>query len=278
MLSVLLTATLLTGFAHAKKAPKTPPPPIVGWHHEEGWKGDCYYPKDWSTLGEGDKRAARADTLAQMKTQWVGERDDGVNFDANVVGDVEQTLWGLPVKIEAVSKANLDLCMAAMKSGDTSAWQTWMGSLNGNLNVGECNKPLVYTTFDYLDIGVGWQRPVAMCKGNKAHIFGTLSDRYRVTDKGEWITLDGTKEQAIGNDWPCNIEGCTVGKLVGKFTTDSGIETLFPIGGETTYEAPENGTLMYTINDTTWYDNRWFSNGRVDDHAAVTIEPAGGLQ
>ena len=278
MLTVLLPATLLPGSAHAKTAPKAPPAPIQGWHHEEGWKGDCYYPKDWESLGEGDRRAARADTLAAIKGQWVGERDDGVNFDSNVVDDVENTLLGLPLKIEAVATKNLELCKAAMPTGDTSAWTSWMGSLNGNLNVGECNKPLVYTTFDYLDIGVGWQRPVSMCKGDVAHIFGTTSDRYRVTEKGEWMTIDGSAEQAIGNDWPCNIEGCTVGKLVGKFTTDSGVETLFPIGKERTVEAPENGTMMYTINDNTWYDNRWYSNGRIDDHAAVTIEPAGGLQ
>ncbi len=278
MLSALVVATLTSGLAHAKKAPKAPPAAIVGWHHEEGWKGDCYYPKDWAALGEGDRRAGRADALAAMKTQWTGGRDDGVNFDSNVVDDVETTLLGLPVKIEAVATKNLELCKAAMVSGDTGAWASWMGSLNGALNVGECNKPLAYTTFDYLDIGTGWQRPVSMCKGDVAHVFGTTSDRYRVSDKGEWMTIEGSKEAAIGNDWPCNIEGCTVGKLVGKFTGESGVELLFPIGAELTFQAPEPGVLMYTINDTTWYDNKWYSNGRIDDHAAVTIEPAGGLQ
>ncbi len=277
MIYALLATLVFSGFADAKKS-KTPPPPIVGWHHDEGWKGDCYYPKDWATLGEGDKRAARADTLAAMQTQWSGGRDDGVNFDANVLDDVNTTLLGRPTKIEDVSRQNLDLCVAAMKTGDMSAWTAWIGSLNGKLNVGECNHPLVTTRFDYLDIGTGWQGATNVCKGDKAHIFATAKDQYRITEKGAWINVEGTKDPAVGADWPCNIENCTVGKLVGKFTSESGVEVLFPIGADYTFEAPENGTLYYTINDTTWYDNKWYSNGRIEDHAAVTIEPAGGLQ
>ncbi len=278
MLSALITVTLLSGLAHAKKAPKTPPAPIQGWHREEGWAGDCFYPKDFASLGEGDRRAARADTLAAIKTQWTGGRDDGVTFDENVVEDVDMTLLGLPAKIEAVSKENLTLCTTAMQTKNMGAWEAWMGSLNGKLNEGECNTPLVYTTFDYLEIGNGWQRPVSMCKGDIAHIFGTSQDRYKISEKGEWMNIDGSKEVAIGSEWPCNIEGCTIGKLVGKFTGESGVELLFPIGVDKIFEAPENGVLMYTINDTTWYDNKWYSNGRIDDHTAVTIEPSGGLQ
>lgn len=277
MIHAFLAAFLFSGMAHAKKA-KAPPPPPEGWHHEEGWKGDCFYPKDFNALGEGDKRAARADTLAAMQSQWTGGRDDGVSFDSNVVDDVNNTLLGTPVKIEAVAKDNLALCQAAMKTGDVSEWTTWMGGLNGRLNVGECNHPLHSTRFDYLDLGTGWQGAVAMCKGNKAHIFATVQDRYRITEKGEWINVEGTNDPAVGAEWPCNIEKCTIGKLVGKFVGESGVEQVFPIGANGTFEAAENGILYYSLNDTTWYDNKWYSNGRIDDHAAVTIEPAGGLQ
>ncbi|MSP56418.1 MAG: hypothetical protein EXR69_12565 [Myxococcales bacterium] len=277
MIYPLLAALALSGPADAKKS-KAPPPPPQGWHHEEGWKGDCYYPKDYATLGQGDKIPARADALAAMKTQWTGGRDDGVNFDSNVVEDVDTTLLGLPVKIEATSRENLDLCKVAMQSGDMAAWGSWMGGLNGRLNVGECNNPLSATRFDYLELGVGWQGAAALCKGDTAHIFATVQDRYRITEKGAWINVDGTEEPAVGADWPCNIERCTVGKLVGKFTGESGVELVFPIGASANFEAPESGVLVYSINDTTWYDNKWYSNGRIDDHAAVTIEPAGGLQ
>lgn len=274
----MLSLLLFAAFAHAKKAPKTPPPPIEGWHHEEGWKGDCYYPKNFAALGEGDRRSARADTLAAIKSQWDGGRDDGVSFDTNVTDAIQETLWGRPEKIEGMSKQNLEQCVAAMKSGDTSGWTTWIGGLNGRLNAGECNTPLDQTVFDYLDLGVAWQRPVPMCKGDKAHIFGTVKDKYRLSDKGPWITIEGTADAAVGEDWPCNLEGCTQGKLVARFTGESGVQVLFPVGGDAHFEAPENGTLMFSINDTTWYDNKWFTNGRIDDHAAITVEPAGGLQ
>src|SRR5436853_393130 len=81
---------------------------------------------------------------------------------------------------------------------------------------GECNTPLTYTMFDYLDIGKSWQRAIPLCKGNKAHIVATAKDRYRISDTGAWINVEGdTAQRATQADFPCNIEGCFVGMLVG---------------------------------------------------------------
>jgi len=270
----MLTLIAFIGLAEAKKAPKAPPPPPVGWHREEGWKGDCYYPPDFATKLESDRKLARQQALEAMKSQWLGGRDDGVTLDENVVDDVETTLLGRPVQIEAVSKQNLEQCVAFMKGGDVEAWRVWIGGARGRLTAGECMQPLTYTVFDYLDIQHPWQRPVPLCKGDKAHIWGTVSDKYRVSADGEWITVTGTAERATGSDYPCNIEGCMVGMLVAKFTSDSGVETVFPVGAGVNYEAPENGTLTYQINDYTWFDNKWFKSSTIEDKAAITIAPA----
>jgi hypothetical protein len=40
------------------------------------------------------------------------------------------------------------------------------------------------------------------------------------------------------------------------------------------FEAPENGTFSFMINDTTFYDNDWRSQGTITDHTAVTVSPA----
>lgn len=269
----MLTWLLLVGLAEAKKAPKAPPAPPVGWHREEGWKGDCYYPPDFGKMLEGDRKMARQEALAAMKSQWLGGRDDDITFDEYVVDGVETTLLGRPTQIEAVSVQNLEQCQAAMKSGSSAEWVSWLGGLSSKLTAGECLQPLTYQLFDYLDITRSWQRPIVMCKGNKAHVWATEKDRYRLSDTGEWINVNGTAEKALGADYPCNIEGCTVGMLVGKFTTDAGVETVFPIGTDTVYTAPENGVLTWSINDTTWYDNKYFKTN-IEDRTAITVEPA----
>lgn len=270
----MLTLLLFTDLAEAKKPKGPPPPPPMGWHKEEGWKGECWFPAEYDKLLEGDRKLARQKALEQMKVQWSGGKDEALSFDAGVIDDVETVLLGRPVAIENVSRTNLEKCLSVMKDGkDAGDWQSWLATLPSSLTAGECNVPLTYTLFDYLDIGHGWQRPVHICKGNIAKITTTVKDKYRITDKGEWITSEGTTEKAIAADFPCNIEGCTVGMVVGKFVTDAGVETVFPIGGGTVFTAPEHGTLYYSVNDTTWYDNKWFKSANVEDKTAITIEP-----
>jgi hypothetical protein len=260
--------------AKPKKSKGPPPPPPQGWHREEGWKGDCYYPKNYETLGEGDRKISRQEALEAMKSQWSGAREDGVSFDAGKVEDLETVLLGRPTQIESVSRSNLEFCQAVMKGGDTTAWQSWLSGLPAKLTEGECTSPpLTYTVFDYLDIGKSWQRPIGLCQGDKARIVATTKDKYRISDSGAWINVEGNGTRAAGADWPCNLEGCTEGMLVGKFVTDSGIETIFPIGAETTFTAPEHGTISYSINDTVWYDNKFFKSSTIEDRTAITIEP-----
>jgi len=270
MLSLLLAVSL----AEAKpKKTKAPPPPPQGWHREEGWAGDCYYPIDYATMGEGEKKMARQTALEEMKKQWEGAREDGVTFDANLIDEVDTVLLGRPTNIEAISRGNLEQCIALRKGGDLGAWQSYLSGLPAKLTAGECLQPLTYTLFDYLDIGKSWQRPVGLCKGDKAHVVASAKDKYRITDTGAWITVEGDGTKATSAEFPCNLEGCTGGMLVGKFVTDSGVETVFPIGTEITFVAPEHGTISFSINDTIWYDNKWFKSATIEDRTSITIEP-----
>lgn len=260
--------------ADAKK-PKVVPPPVNAWGHETGWKADCFFPADFATLPEGDRRMARQRALEEMKTQWLGSREDDVKFEERVVDDVETTLLGRPQLIETVAAANLEQCKAYMKGGSVEAWRGWLSVLSGQLTAGECLVPLTYTLFDYLDVGRPWQRPTTICKGDRAHITGTVSDKYRIVDGGPWINVLGDPEQkAIGAEYPCNIEGCFVGMLVGKFQGDDGIAITFAIGADKVFVAPSNGELSWSINDTTWYDNKYFKSANVEDRVAVTLQPA----
>lgn len=271
----MLSMLVLAMTAEAKK-PKVPPPPPVGWAREANWKGDCYFPPDFGKMLEADRKMARASTLDQMKAQWLGQREDGVSFDPNVVDSVETTLLGRPTNIEDVAAKNLEYCKAVMLGGGTDSWASWLGGLTSKLTAGECLRPLTYTLFDYLEIGSGWQRPITLCQGNKAHISATTKDRYRVRDDGPWINAEGdsTRPTVNSNSLPCNIENCFEGTLTGRFVTDAGVETIFVIGTDAVYVAPENGTLYYGINDDTWYDNKYFKSATIEDRTAITVEPA----
>lgn len=270
----MLSWLFVISLAEAKKPKGPPPPPPVGWVQETGWTAHCYYPADFSKLAIGDRRGERQKALEAMKSQWSGGRDDGISFDADAIESVETVLLGLPEKIEAVAAANRDKCVEAMKTGNTESWGSWVKTLDRSLMAGECVKPLDYTMFDYLEITSGWQRSVPMCKGNKAHIVATSKDRYRISNNGPWINADGDPAiVATGSEWPCNMEGCKAGMLIGKFTSDSGVETIFAIGVEKWFTAPENGTLSWQINDSTWYDNAWFKSATIEDRTAVTVSP-----
>lgn len=276
----MLTMLLLVMNAEARK-PKAPPPPPVGWGKEEGWTGDCYFPKDWSTMVEVDRRMARSAVLNELKTQWSGARDDGVSIDPGVVESLENVLMAKPQSIETVAATNLEQCRAFRLAGNSeaalAAWEGWLRSLPGQLTKGDCTKPLTYTMFNYLDINIGWQQPVVMCKDNRARITATVADKYRTADSAPWHTAAGDTAAPRTNDpqYPCTgNELCFPGTLLGRFVTDEGVEIVFPIGTEATFRAPENGQLYLSINDYSWYDNRYFKSASIEDRVAVTIEPA----
>ena len=270
---MLLLLTL--SIAEAKK-PKAPPAPADNaWGQEADMKGQCLYPADYEKLPDGERKQARQAALEAMTLQWRGSREDGVQFEERVVEGLEITLLGRPELVEQVSRSNLDQCKAFMKGGTMEAWQGWLLPLASKLMAGECASPLIDTMFDYLEITRAWFRSVTVCQGDRVHVNATLKDRYRISDSGEWITVEGVPgERAIGADYPCNIEGCMVGMLVGKFTGDDGVETLFPIGANHTFTASGNGQLSWSVNDTTWYDNKYFKTAAFEDRVALTIEPA----
>lgn len=283
---------LSLSIAEAKKPKAPPPPPVNAWGKEEGMKAECFYPADYERLADGDRRLARQAAVEAMTQQWRGARpdakarkaggaddqsmvDDGVQMEESVVEGLETTLLGRPELIEEVSRANLEQCKAYMKGGTLDSWKGWLIPMSSKLLAGECTSPLIDTMFDYLEITRPWYRSLTICKGDRVHVNATLKDRYRITDKGEWITVEGVPgEKAIGADYPCNIEGCMVGMLVGRFVSDDGVEITFPIGADYTFTAANNGKLSWTVNDSTWYDNKYFKSAAFEDRVALTIEPA----
>ncbi len=270
--------SILTLFACGPKNVEEAPPP-VGWQSEEGWTGACYYPPDFAELQEKEgltsRKLARQNGLYTAIGQWRGERGDGVSINDNVITDVETALLGFPEQIEDMLQKNLGYCKQVMGAGgSTGEWSSWLSSLPGQLMEGVCMQPLDYTLFDYLDIGREWQLEVPVCEDDVVSISGTLSDQFRISEDGDWITVEGDlNTPAVGAEYPCNIEGCYAGQLIARFTSDDGIENIFPVGGGITWTAPAHGLISVRINDTTFYDNTWFQSGSIIDHAGITIGP-----
>lgn len=245
--------------------------PIVGWHQEEGWRGACLYPPAFEPLGPGDRKLARQDVLKSMMSQWRGDRDDGVRFDADQVEKLETVLLGTPDLIEAVSLDNLARCKEAMSSGEMGLWSRWLRDAPARLTEGHCRTaPLDYQLFDYLDIGIGWQIPAGVCKGDRVQINASTQDEYRIEDKGKWINADGDRDRpSHGLNVPCNFQGCFAGMVIGRFTADSGAVEIFPIGTGTVFEAREHGRIDVQINDDTWFDNEYRVVGTIGHHTAI---------
>jgi hypothetical protein len=264
-----------------KKAPDSTKK-IVGWHVENADTGfACYYPPDFAALGEGEKIAARAATLDEMKSQWLGKRGDGISFDESRTDDIDTVLLGSPEKIEKVANDNLAHCLELAKAsttsggGDATAWQTWFTALPATLTAGECMAHFDVQMFDYLEIGSGWQRDVSLCAGDKVIITASTNDYYRITENGPWINAAGDPDQpTTGSEWPCNLEGCFAGMFIVRFTTQAGVETIYPAGLELDFQAPENGTISYRINDETFFDNKYRQKGSLIDKTAIQIAAA----
>lgn len=273
MLGLSMSVLVLSSCGPKDTTPAAPP---VGWHQEEGWRFACYHPPDYAQLNEMSRRQARADVLAEMRRQWAGERDDGVSLGEDETTEIETVLLGRPEKIEAISQENLTQCKQVAANGASQdAWMSWIASLPGKLTDGECLRPLDFTMFDYLDIGVGWQRALSICQGDRIRISGTDKDRYRISDKDPWINVAGdTSQPTVGGEWPCTLQGCFAGQLILRFVSESGVENIYPVGSELIFTAPEHGEISYRINDATFYDNVWYQKGSMTDHTAIEISPA----
>jgi hypothetical protein len=250
-----------------------------GWFTEEGWAGSCYAPVDFEKLeaveGMAARRMMRSDVLDQMLSQWRGEREDGISFPVRVVQDGETVLLGHSNDIETVGMDNLARCKETMASGNSGGWEQWLRNLPEVLTEGECLNPLTYTLFDYLDLGIAFHLNVPLCPGDAAVISATKGDRYRIEDNGKWINAEGDPDRPTHAevDFPCNTEGCYAGMLMGRFTAESGIESIFPIGTKAVFRATEQGTLSIGINDHVFYDNSWYKSGGIVDHTGIEVSP-----
>lgn len=280
LLVVLVAALILPGVALAGKKPKKKKKgkedaaPPVGWFAEDGWMGECYGPPDFASLASGPRRMAWQETRNALMQQWQGQKGDGVKFDDKVVTNLETALLGKPERIEQVAVENLAHCKAAMAGKGAGEWQRWISALPGKLTEGDCpTAPMDYTLFDYLSIGSDWHIPVHVCKDDHVRIQASSGDMFKLSDDGPWINVEGDASQPASGDLPCTIEGCVRGQLVMRFTAQSGVQTILPVGTTRDFRAPEHGRIDLMINDDSFFDNVWKVERGIEHHTSIEYSP-----
>ena len=248
---------------------------IEGWHAEEGWAGQCYYHKNFATLGRGDVYEARQASMDAMMSQWRGERNDGIQFDEEKIIELETTILGNISLLDTVASQNLKQCIDHFSgTAGPQDWQNWFWGINGILTEGDCKSPpLTYTLFDYLDVGKGWQIPAPVCQGDQVTVSGSTIDYYRVSDDSPWVNVAGdTNTRATGDEYPCTLEDCFVGTLIMRFTDEAGNETVYAVGESYRFTAPAHGKIEVRVNDDTFYDNVFKKEGAMIHHTSIEYD------
>ena len=262
------------------KKPAEPEKPKEGWNQEPESSVFCYYPPSFSSLSEFDRKEALGAAFDAMISQWKGERQDGISMSGELIESVEIIMLGDMSKVEGVARDNLSYCKqyAANKSA-INPWKEWFSGLPSKLRMGECDHHFSYIVPSAdVEIDVDWEptepAQFRICKDDKIRVRASSADRFQLEEGGPWITVEGNPEVSTAGSTthPCNTEGCLEGQLILRFKSDT-MEEIVPIGTDGTYTAPDSGLIYYGINDDSFYNNKWYMENGVIEHATVRIEP-----
>jgi len=130
-----------------------------------------------------------------------------------------------------------------------------------------------YTLYDYLSINHDWQIPVQVCAGDRFTVHGTPADYYQIERGGVFINVLGDPSGTDVSGLPCNVEGCLRGMLIMRFTGESGVQQVLPVGDTREFLAPEHGRVDVMINDDSMSDNLYKVERGVEHHTGIEYKP-----
>ena len=105
---------------------------------------------------------------------------------------------------------------------------------------------------------------------------GTDGDYYQIEAGGPFINVAGDPSQKATSALPCNVEGCIKGQLIMKFTSDSHVSQVIPVGIGVEFLVPEHGQIEVMINDDNLSDNKFKVEKGLEHHTGIEVKPAGG--
>ena len=278
---VTVTMALLAPAATAKrkKADEPPPPEPGAWFDYHGVQ--CYNPPVFdSTQNEPKRRVMRQEAMEEMLRLLRGEVNEQIVLDEYKIDAWETDFLGKPTGIEPFVISGVGQCKAYAEGElGLAAYSSWLIAGGDRATEGDCSNPLTYELHQNMTVQDGWQVRRHMCKDDQVLIETTTSNKYTVDDTGDfdttpWINPDGdpTRPEA-GDGYPC--PHCPVGAVVYKFEFDdktvaTDIQTL---GTRKEFVAPSNGSISFTVNDVTYYDNKFHEANGVIDYLPLSIYP-----
>ena len=296
LLLVLLTLGLMAAPAFAgkkgkknKKKKGVEEPPPTG----ELFVGNmpCYAPPDFGALSEGNRRMERQKGYQAVNKLVTGVAvgQDGTTLESYKLEDddydyFERAFLGRPQLLDDWLGENYKKCQAVgNKKLKQAEYFTYLRQIGRQLESDECYRPLDYEWHDFLDIGAGWQRRVHICKGDKILIEGTNAEngQFTIADTGKmanntFLTVEGDPAVPQAGDAGIVAE-LPHGALVMRFAAeDDSYEKYYKIGFRAEFEAPDHGFLSFTINDNTYYDNKFRDVRGAIDYLGVDIYPSEG--
>jgi len=282
ILVTLIAVALCAPVAHAKKKKKKEEAPKIEpgtWYDYHGTQ--CYNPPDFaSEQNEPKRRMLRQNAMDEMMKLLKGEINEQIVVEERKIDAWETDFLGKPKAIEPFVAENLTECKK-FADGELGlgAYVKWLAGGGKRATAGDCVNPLQYELHQNLTVQEGWQVRRHMCKDDQVLIETTRDNKYTVADTGDydttpWITPEGDPTQPeAGPDYPC--PQCPVGAVVYRFEfDDDSKETLLgTLGPELEFKAPGHGYISFTVNDQTYYDNRFHEDKGVIDYLPLSIYP-----
>lgn len=283
VLLVVVALAFMGGPALAKKKKKKKgeedAPPPVGETMVGDWK--CYGPPDFANLNTGQVRMARSDALIYLQALTKGEVMEGFKITGESLQYFETAFLGRPALLDDWLQTNFEWCSAVGKGKKKpSEYLAYMQGIGKELEAGQCYKPLDYEYHNFMDVSAEWQFRIHVCKGDQLLIESTGEEngQYTIADTGKmkdnvFITAEGDPNvPEAGELGP--VPELPHGALVMRYEAEDGTFTKYvKVGNRLEWVAEDHGYISFTVNDLTYFDNKFRDLKGAIDYLGLDIYP-----
>lgn len=268
----------LPGCAGTSTAKKSPVEPVYGF--VEVGEHTCFAAPLTGELSATDERRVKRESLSSAMSHWRGEVDPSIKFGAGALSELEDRLMNHPEDLPVILEENLALCRS-LGAGeiDVDVYEAKVLSFARGVDKGRCNPQLYGLYSKNLSVTESWQGGLTLCTGQAVKI--KMSEgKYTIYPEVEgqetrWMGASGDPETSLDTgSYPCTVEGCAPGMVVGRFVPWEGEEVIFPVGMELIYRAPSPGELYVGVNDNDYADNRFMERDQLLDFLVLEITAA----
>jgi len=241
----------------------------------------CYGPPDFANMNNSGRRQARSQSLDYLAELVNGQLQEGFLLEGDPLLLFETAFLGRPQLLDTWLSVNFEQCkLVAAGKVNPADYSSWMGSQARELEEGECYKPLTYELHDYIDIQTGWQLRLHICKGDSILVETTGEENGQFTledtgkpKKNKYITAAGDPDRPEAGQTGA-VTDMPAGALIMRFEAEDESMTKYVLVGHSIkFEADQHGYVSFSINDTTYFDNKFRTDRGAKDYLSLDIYP-----